>query len=129
MKKIFYILVCISATFFFSCTSTKNSDKVEIQNSSNSARHSERSEGEESQEDFSHNTIIVSLQNGTTNEEIAELAARHNLNVLYIYKNFSSCALSSPKTLTDSELDSLISEVQKDEKVLAVQKDYIMHLD
>lgn len=116
MKKIFYILVCVSATFFFSCASAKSS--AESQNPES-----------QPQENFSHNTIIVSLQNETTDEEIAELAARHNLNILYIYKNFSSCALSSPKTLTDSELDALISEVQKEEKVLAVQKDYIMHLD
>lgn len=83
----------------------------------------------QSEEKYSHNTIIVYFENGTDEEEIRTLAEKHNLKVLYIYKNFSASALFSEKTLSDPELNALISEVEKEQKVLSAQKDYIMSLD
>ncbi len=84
---------------------------------------------ENSTENFSHNTIIVYLENETSQKEIISLAKKYNLQILYIYKNFSACALSSTKTLNTSELNSLISTLESEPKVLSVQKDYIMTLD
>lgn len=80
-------------------------------------------------DNYSHNTIIVYLENGTSEEEIRALSEKHNLKVLYIYKNFSSCALSSEKTLTDNELNLLIKKIESEPRVLSVQKDYIMSID
>ncbi len=78
---------------------------------------------------FSHNTIIVYVKNGTSEEEINSLSRKYSLQVLYIYKNFSSCALSSQEPLTDKELEELITKVESESFVLSVQKDYIMSLD
>lgn len=78
---------------------------------------------------FSHRTVIVYLENGTSEEEINALCKKYKLQVLYIYKSFSSCALSSQETLTDKELDELIKKVKSEPLVLDVQKDYIMSLD
>ena len=80
-------------------------------------------------EEFSRGSVIVYLKNGTGLQEINALAERHGLNVLYIYKNFSACALSSESTLSAAALDSLISDIEKERCVLGVQKDYIMKLD
>lgn len=80
-------------------------------------------------ENFSHSTIIVYVKNGTSEEEINSLSRKYGLQVLYIYKNFSACALSSQETLTDKELDELITKVESESFVLSAQKDYIMSLD
>lgn len=115
MKKIRLLIFAVVSIVFISCAKSNKLEK-------NGTPHS-------SSENFSHNTVIVSLKNGTSDEEIKKLAEKHNLKVLYNYKNFSMCALSSEKTLNDKELSTLISELKKEKIVLNVEKDYIMHIE
>lgn len=114
------IVFCFALSLFlFSCGTSKNVEP------SSSAPAQENSSANE----FSRNSVIVYLKNGTSVKKINELAEKYNLSVLYVYQNFSACALSSGTSLSDSALDSLISDLEKEDCVISVQKDYIMRLD
>lgn len=114
-KSLLFSITFLLLMSIISCKTTKNQlmQNTEISKANN----------------FSHNTIIVYVKNGTSEEEIQTLCKKYNLQVLYIYKNFSSCALSSQEPLTDKELEELITKVESESFVLSVQKDYIMSLD
>ncbi|MBQ5400366.1 MAG: hypothetical protein IIU15_04000 [Treponema sp.] len=80
-------------------------------------------------EEYSHRTVIVSLADGVTSEQIDSLAADFGLDVVYKYSIINGCALSSPRELSDRELDKLISEMEKDLRVVSVSKDRIYRLN
>ncbi len=114
-KSLLFSITFLLLVSIISCKTTKNQlmQNTEISKANN----------------FSHNTIIVYVKNGTSEEEIQTLCKKYNLQVLYIYKNFSSCALSSERFLSNSELNKLIKKLESEPCVLSVQKDYIMNLD
>lgn len=111
-------------------TKNQSSEILEIsENPQNQTNQSATSSPTDSSQNFSHNTIIVYLENRTNQKEISSLAKKYNLQILYVYKNFSACALSSQKNLSIAELNTLISALETEEQVLSVQKDYILNLD
>ena len=71
----------------------------------------------------------MSLADGVTSEQIDSLAADFGLDVVYKYSIINGCALSSPRELSDRELDKLISEMEKDLRVVSVSKDRIYRLN
>jgi len=127
-----------------SCASTKNAEDqensqsvevntsdLEIQNTDNSA-FTLRTPGEISGnavQEYSHRTVIVSLEEGVSSEDVDLLAADFNLSVVYKYSIINACALTADRDLTDAELDDLIDRLEKDSRVLSVGKDYVYHLD
>lgn len=78
--------------------------------------------------EYSHTTVIISLEEDVTSEQIDELASDFGLNVVYKYSIIQGCALASPTPLSDSELDDLIDNLKKDPRVIDAGKDMIMHL-
>lgn len=125
----FLLLINISSCKS-SQTKNQNSEISKLrENPQNKTNQSATSSPADSSQNFSHNTIIVYLENETNQKEISALAKKYNLQILYIYKNFSACALSSQKKLSTKELNALISALETEPKVLSVQKDYILNLD
>lgn len=80
-------------------------------------------------QEYSHKTLIVTLEDTVTPAQIDELAADFGLDVGYKYSMMKACSLSSPVELTDKELDKLIENLEKDGRVISVSKDYIYYLD
>lgn len=127
-------LLLLVSINLISCKSTQtknqNNEILELnKNPQNQENQTASSSTKDSNQNFSHNTIIVYLENGTSQKEISELAQKYNLQILYVYKNFSACALSSQKTLSTEELNALISALESEPKILSTQKDYILNLD
>ena len=80
-------------------------------------------------EEYSHRTVIVTLAENVTPEQIDSLAEDFGLSVGYKYSIINGCSLSSPRDLTDKELDELISRLEKDSRVISVSKDQIYYLN
>jgi|GEM_PF-1604960 len=79
--------------------------------------------------EHSDKTVIVSLKSGTSEDEVKFLAERHNLSVVYIYRNLSMCTLASKKSLNTAELQSLINTLEQEEIVVSAEMDRIIRLD
>ncbi len=150
MKKIFFKAAAsiILGTAFVSCASGKNAgaqeshsgeyvsadvsslEKMDPDWAAHTLRTPEQLKGNQNTvEEYSHRTVIVSLADGVTSEQIDSLAVDFGLEVVYKYSIINGCALSSPRDLSDREFDKLISEMEKDTRVVSVSKDRIYHLD
>ncbi len=91
---------------------------------------SEELEGSEPQDpSYSHNTVIVMVEEGTTLEQVEDMCDDYNLSILYNYEIISGYALSTGQQLTDKALDSLIASLEEYDFVLGVEKDYIMDIN
>lgn len=77
---------------------------------------------------FSRN-IIVSLKEHLSENEVNALAADFNLEVLYYYRNFNICSLSSKEKLDDLQMEALITSIEADERVNFAEGDGIIRLD
>ena len=147
MKKIIPFIMtglALSLSCFTSCKSTEEVEKgsdenyvqvniSEIENQNpDYVDYTLRTPGEisgKSVQEYSHRTLIVSLEEGVKSEDVDQLAADFNLSVVYKYSIVNACALSADHDLTDEELDELILKLEKDERVLSAAKDYVYHLD
>lgn len=84
---------------------------------------------EEDGQKYSSNTIIVSVDSSATKEEMYKFFEESNLEIVYEYKNFNMFALKTTENLTKNELEKLIEELEKDKRILGVEKDYIVSID
>ena len=78
--------------------------------------------------EYSDNTLLLSLEAGVSEADIQDLAARYDMEVLYIYQNFNMCALRLPERLDDQRFDRLIERIEKEPGVLQAMRDGIMQL-
>lgn len=79
--------------------------------------------------EYSHNTVIVMVKEGTEESQIQQICDAYNLEIKYSYDTISGYALSSQKELTDKELNELIKSINEYNFVLSVEKDYVVNLD
>ncbi len=79
--------------------------------------------------EYSAKTVILSVEEGTSDEQIYALADEYDMNVLYIMHNLNMCTLALKEPASETELDALFAELESKDFVLMAHKDYIMHLD
>ena len=79
--------------------------------------------------EYSARTLIVQLDPDTDEEEAAALAEKHGLGIVYLYRSFSSMAVSAAGPMTAGEMDALMAELEEEEAVLGVERDYVTRLD
>ena len=79
--------------------------------------------------EYSHNTVIVMVKEGTEESQIQKICDAYNLEIKYSYDTISGYSLSSKKELTDKELNELIKSINEYNFVLSVEKDYVVNLD
>jgi hypothetical protein len=89
----------------------------------------EAPELEEPVQEYSMSSLIVMVEEGTTEEQIQELCNAYNLEVMYKYDVISGYALSIKDTINDQQLDSLIESIESYSFVTGVEKDSIIQLD
>lgn len=138
MKPSLILLLCF-LWIFISCKSNSSqcmTETVDIEalsketfiDPSYTLRTPEQFSGYSKKKEYSHNTVIVMLVDGTVAEDINKLASDYQLNVVYNYTVINGCALSSDKELTEDVLSDLIEKLSSDRRVLSVEKDYIYTL-
>ncbi len=131
--KIAYLFLTVFLFSFFTlfgCASSKK-DSLSVNNRSEkrTAAVSDRPISESSREsEYSHKTVIVSLQPESPEGTARALADDFDLELIYDYKFINACALSARRELTDAELEDLIARLKKDVRVLNVEKDMIIRL-
>lgn len=78
--------------------------------------------------EYSRRTVIVTLSQNLSDEEAISLARDYGLGLIYNYRNFASCCLGTGIDYTDSQMDALKAKLEKDPRVISVERDYIVHL-
>ncbi len=79
--------------------------------------------------DYSLNTLIIMVESKSDAEAINNMFDKYNVAVIYDYENFLMYAVSLGHQYTPEELDELIAEIEEEELVVAVNKDYIYSID
>ncbi len=95
-------------------------------------RTSERpSENQPTEEDvgYSLNTLLIMVEDKSDTAAINAMFENYGLTVIYDYENFMMYAVSLDHTYSPEELEGLISDLEKEEHVIAVDKDYIYSID
>ena len=85
--------------------------------------------GQKNRPSISDKTVLVTLKDSCTNEDIYSLAKDFNLEVKYIYSFGKTCALSSKVSLSEKEIYNLIALLKADSRVLTAEPDHIIYLD
>jgi hypothetical protein len=78
--------------------------------------------------EYTANTLLISLNEGSSEDEVYALAERYGMEVMYIYQNFNMCAVKLPRDYSDAEFKDLIRQLKKEPIVNDVSRDAIMHL-
>lgn len=80
-------------------------------------------------QEYSNDTLIISVDENTSQLAINEFFKANNLEIIYQSDNFNIYTVKLQSPMTSDELDKYISELEKNENILAVNKNYILHLD
>lgn len=78
---------------------------------------------------ISDKTVLVTLRDDCTDDDIRTLAKEFNLEVKYIYSFGKTCALSSKVSLSEKEIYNLIALLKADSRVITAEPDHIIYLD
>lgn len=78
---------------------------------------------------ISDKTVLVTLREDCTDDDIRSLAKDFNLEVKYIYSFGKTCALSSKVSLSEKEIYNLIALLKADSRVITAGPDHIIYLD
>ncbi len=81
-----------------------------------------------SKPEYTSNTLLISLKEGTYEEDVYALAGKYGMEVMYLYQNFNMCATKLSRDYSDAEFATLIRQLEKEPIVLAADRDAIMHL-
>lgn len=76
--------------------------------------------------EYSPNTLIISYSGKRAKVRLQKAVKHYRATIIYEYKNFSSIAIKLPE---GKPLEDAINYFQKIKGVVAVNKDYIYHLD
>ena len=129
MKRLVIITLCIASIGLMACKEAERDEINEPIYSSTEEIEVEVPELEEPVQEYSMSSLIVMVEEGTTEEQIQELCNSYNLEVMYKYDVISGYALSIKDTINDQQLDSLIESIESYSFVTAVEKDSIIQLD
>ena len=129
MKRLVIITLCIASIGLMACKEAERDEINEPIYSPTEEIEVEVPELEEPVQEYSMSSLIVMVEEGTTEEQIQELCNSYNLEVMYKYDVISGYALSIKDTINDQQLDSLIESIESYSFVTAVEKDSIIQLD
>ena len=85
--------------------------------------------GQKNRPSISDKTVLVTMKDSCTDEDIYSVAKDFNLEVKYIYSFGKTCALSSKVSLSEKEIYNLIALLKADSRVLTAEPDHIIYLD
>ena len=129
MKRLVIITLCIASIGLMACKDAERDEINEPIYTPTEEIEVEVPELEEPVQEYSMSSLIVMVEEGTTEEQIQELCNAYNLEVMYKYDVISGYALSIKDTINDQQLDSLIESIESYSFVTAVEKDSIIQLD
>ena len=129
MKRLVIITLCIASIGLMACKEAERDEINEPIYSPTEEIEVEVPELEEPVQEYSMSSLIVMVEEGTTEEQIQELCNSYNLEVMYKYDVISGYALSIKDTINDQQLDSLIESIESYNFVTGVEKDSIIQLD
>ncbi len=84
---------------------------------------------EEFEGEYSLNTLLISVESKEDTEAINSIFEKYNLEVIYDYSNFLIYAVKLDHTYTPEELAILISKLEKEKPIIAVERDYIYSIN
>ncbi len=108
------LTILLAMVLLSSCQSTQSAKEPEVQ---------------EESFPYSLNTLIISVSGKDDMDAINAVFDKYGLEVLYDYENFPMFAVQIDHTCTPEELEVLITEIEKEELVIGVEKDYIYSID
>ena len=79
--------------------------------------------------DYSLNTLLIMVEDKSDTDAINAMFDKYDVTIIYDYENFMMYAVSLSHQYSPAELDDLIEELEKEELVVAVNKDYIYSID
>ncbi len=79
--------------------------------------------------DYSLNTLLIMVEDKSDTDAINAMFDKYDVTIIYDYENFMMYAVSLSHQCSPTELDDLIEELEKEELVVAVNKDYIYSID
>ena len=74
-------------------------------------------------------SLIIMLDENTSDEQIQELCDTYNLDLMYNYDIISGCAVSINEDLDEAGVESLMASLEEYDYVLGVEKDSVVTLD
>ena len=78
--------------------------------------------------EYSPNTLLISLEDGLCEEDVQALAARYDMEILYLYQNLNMCAVKLPRDYSDAEFRTLIKRLEAEPAVISAERDAIVRL-
>jgi hypothetical protein len=78
---------------------------------------------------YSSRTVIVSVDDSCTEDDIKAICDKYELSVVYDYQNFAMYALSTQRDYNDQEMADLIKNLSSESHILNVERDGITQLD
>ena len=79
--------------------------------------------------EYSNNTLIISVAPDAKKSDITKLFEAKRLEIINEMNNLKMYTVKLEKPMTADEMDMYIDELEKSECIVAVSKNYIMHLD
>lgn len=80
-------------------------------------------------QEYSNDTLIISVDVNAAEADIINLFKSNELEIIYKMDNLKMYTVKLKNPMTADDLDAYIAELEKNENILAVNKNYIMQLD
>lgn len=85
--------------------------------------------GHMADQEYSDDTLIISVATDVAEADIMHLFQSNGLEIIDKMDNFKMYTVKLEKPMTAGKLDAMITELEKNEEILAVNKNYIMQVD
>ncbi len=79
--------------------------------------------------EYSDRTLIVTVSEEMTDEQMQAICDEFHLEIVYDYDNFLMYALSTEKPMEEDDMQTLMAELMRQDGILAVERDAVVHLD
>lgn len=80
-------------------------------------------------QEYSNDTLIISVDANAAEADIIDLFKSNGLEIINKMDNLKMYTVKLKNPMTADDLDMYIAELEKNENILAVNKNYIIHLD
>ena len=136
------VFFCLALAVSSNCCASSDKSKLEMTQLSDDSGCEENCEteipdfitikgepGKKKKPSISDKTVLVTIKDSSTNDDVYLLAEDFDLEVKYIYSFGKTCALSSKVSLSEKEIYNLIERLKTDSRVLVAEPDNIIYLD
>lgn len=80
-------------------------------------------------QEYSNDTLIISVAANAVEDDIINLFKSNGLDIINRMDNLKMYTVKLKSPMTADALDTFIAELEKNENILAANKNYIMHID